>query len=104
MAHRGSLATTADQSVTDRYAVRDEADRSWSGDAGPALRDKMHDGSRRADELRADAERAAQAPRTILDPGPACGADRPGDRRAGKRLRGACAEITPSSPEHFRFP
>ncbi|MEV4283521.1 WXG100 family type VII secretion target [Actinoplanes xinjiangensis] len=61
------MATAVDQSVTDLYAVRDEADRGWSGDAGPAFRDKMDAGGRRADELRADAERAAQSLDTYAD-------------------------------------
>ena len=56
---RGSLATAVDQSVTDLFTVRDEVEAGWTGDAGPAFRDNMDFGGRRADELRADAERVA---------------------------------------------
>ena len=56
-----SLAAAVDQSVTDLFGVRDQAETSWGGDAGPAFHSKLDAGGRKADDLRADAERAAQA-------------------------------------------
>ena len=64
---KGTLAAAVDQSVTDLYEVRNEADRGWNGDAGPSFRDKMAAGGKRADDLRADAERAAQSLNTYAD-------------------------------------
>jgi uncharacterized protein YukE len=58
---KGSLATAVDRSVTDLFAVRDEAEEGWTGDAGPAFRDTMDSGGRRADDLRADAEHVARS-------------------------------------------
>jgi hypothetical protein len=64
---RDSLAAAVDQSVTDLFAVRDQADASWTGDAGPAFRDNMDIDGRRADELRADAEHVARAMNIYAD-------------------------------------
>lgn len=56
-----SLATQVDQAVTDLFATRDQADTGWQGDAGPTFRTKMDTAGRNANQLRADAERAAQS-------------------------------------------
>ena len=56
-----SLATAVDQSVTDVFAVRDQAETGWQGDAGPAFHRKMDVGARKANDLRAGIERAAGA-------------------------------------------
>ncbi|MDI6104919.1 hypothetical protein QLQ12_40670 [Actinoplanes sp. NEAU-A12] len=64
---RGSLATAVDQSVTELFAVRDEVEAGWTGDAGPAFRSNMDSGGRQADGLRADAERVAQSLDTYAD-------------------------------------
>lgn len=64
---RGSLSTAVDQSVTDLFTVRDEAEAGWTGDAGPAFRDNMDSGGRRANELRADTERVARSLNAYAD-------------------------------------
>jgi hypothetical protein len=62
-----SLATAVDQSVTDLFQVRDQAESGWRGDAGPVFHRRMDDGGRRADDLRADAERAGQSLNVYAD-------------------------------------
>jgi hypothetical protein len=54
-----SLAAGVDKSITDLFAVRDQAGTGWQGDAGPTFRGKMDNAGRKANQLRADAERAA---------------------------------------------
>jgi hypothetical protein len=55
------LSTGVDQSVTDLFALRDQAESGWHGDAGPEFLQKMDGAGRDANNLRADADRAAQA-------------------------------------------
>jgi uncharacterized protein YukE len=62
-----SLATAVDQSVTDLFGVRDQADASWQGDAGPAFHAKMDAGGRSANELRGDVDRVAAAFHSYAD-------------------------------------
>jgi uncharacterized protein YukE len=62
-----SLAGQVDKSITDLFAVRDQADGSWQGDAGPTFRGKMDNAGRKANQLRADAERAAQTFNSYAD-------------------------------------
>ncbi|MDW5330732.1 hypothetical protein [Plantactinospora sp. KLBMP9567] len=56
---RSTLAAEVDHAVTELRAVRDDAARGWRGGAGPAFRDRMDSGSRKADMLRMDIETAA---------------------------------------------
>jgi uncharacterized protein YukE len=46
-----SLATAVDQSVSDLFSVRDQAESGWQGDAGPAFHSKMDAGGRKANNL-----------------------------------------------------
>jgi hypothetical protein len=46
-----SLAAAVDQSVTDLFSVRDQAEGGWQGDAGPAFHSKMDAGGRKANAL-----------------------------------------------------
>jgi len=62
-----SLAAAVDQSVTDLFAVRDQAETGWQGDAGPAFHSKMDAGGRRANDLRGDVDRAAGAFHSYAD-------------------------------------
>ena len=62
-----SLATAVDQSVTDLFGVRDQAETSWLGDAGPAFHRKMDAGGRRANDLRTDVDRVAGAFHSYAD-------------------------------------
>jgi hypothetical protein len=63
----GQLATAVEQSVTDLFAVRDQAETGWQGGAGPAFHAKMDAGGRRASQLRGDVDRAAGAFRAYAD-------------------------------------
>src|ERR1700759_818685 len=54
-----SLAAGVDRGITDLFAVRDQAETSWQGDAGPGFRTRMDGAGHKAGQLRADAERAA---------------------------------------------
>jgi uncharacterized protein YukE len=62
-----SLAAALDQSVTDLFAVRDQAETGWQGDAGPAFHSKMDTGGRRANDLRGDVDRAAASFNSYAD-------------------------------------
>ncbi|WP_030443097.1 hypothetical protein [Actinoplanes subtropicus] len=62
-----SLATAVDQSVTDLFAVRDQAETGWRGDAGPAFHSKMDTGGRDADKLRADVDKVSGAFHSYAD-------------------------------------
>jgi uncharacterized protein YukE len=56
-----SLATAVDQTVTDVFAVRDQAERAWQGDAGPNFHGKMDKGGRNANDLVTHAQSAGTA-------------------------------------------
>jgi uncharacterized protein YukE len=58
---RNSLAAEVDRTVSELQKARDDARTGWQGDAGPAFRDRMDNGSRKADALRADVETAANS-------------------------------------------
>lgn len=62
-----SLSPAVDQSVTDLFAVRDQAERGWQGDAGPAFHAKMDAGGRNADKLRGDVDTVAGAFHSYAD-------------------------------------
>jgi uncharacterized protein YukE len=62
-----SLAAAVDQSVTDLFAVRDEAEAGWQGDAGPAFHGKMDAGGRRANDLRGDVDQVSGAFHSYAD-------------------------------------
>lgn len=58
---RGTLSSGVHDAVTQVYKARDNAERTWQGDAASAFRDKMHSGGRKADDLAAIADRAGQS-------------------------------------------
>jgi uncharacterized protein YukE len=62
-----SLATAVDQSVTDLFSVRDQADTGWQGDAGPAFHSKMDAGGRKANDLHGGILTAARAFNSYAD-------------------------------------
>ncbi|BFU47659.1 hypothetical protein [Krasilnikovia sp. MM14-A1004] len=62
-----SLSGAVDQSVTDVFAVRDQAETGWRGDAGPAFQSKMDAGGRRVNDLRGDVDRVAQSFHSYAD-------------------------------------
>jgi hypothetical protein len=62
-----SLGVAVDESVTDLFAVRDQAEGGWHGAAGPAFGSKMDAGGRRAADLHVDTERTAQAFNSYAD-------------------------------------
>ena len=61
------LAAGVDNSITHLFAVRDQADSGWQGDAGPTFRRKMDNAGHKAGQLRADAERASQTFNSYAD-------------------------------------
>jgi uncharacterized protein YukE len=58
---KGSLAAGVDRTVGEMRTARADAAGGWQGDAGPAFQARMDSGSRKADELRADIETAANS-------------------------------------------
>jgi len=61
------LSAAVDQTVTDLFAVRDQAETGWRGDAGPAFHGKMDTSGRSVDNLRADVDRVAGAFNSYAD-------------------------------------
>jgi uncharacterized protein YukE len=55
------LSAAIDQTATDLFAARDEAETGWQGDAGPAFHSKMDVGGHNANDLRGDVDRVAGA-------------------------------------------
>jgi hypothetical protein len=62
-----SLVPAVDQSVTDIFAVRDEAETAWQGDAEPNFHSKMDKGGRNANDLTAQAQTGARAFNSYAD-------------------------------------
>ena len=62
-----SLAGAVDQSVTDIFAVRDQAKTAWQGDAGPNFHSKMDKGGRNANDLTTHAQTGARAFNSYAD-------------------------------------
>ncbi|GGL18910.1 hypothetical protein [Mangrovihabitans endophyticus] len=62
-----SLSPAIDSSVTDLFAVRDQAERGWQGDAGPAFHSRMDTGGRDADRLRGDVDKISGAFHSYAD-------------------------------------
>lgn len=62
-----SLATAVDQSVTDLFSARDEAESGWQGDAGPAFHGKIDAGGRKANDLHGGILTAAGAFNSYAD-------------------------------------
>ncbi|HET6481056.1 MAG TPA: hypothetical protein VFG35_13610, partial [Actinoplanes sp.] len=61
------LSAAVDQTVTDLFAVRDQAETGWRGDAGPAFHGKMDTSGRSVDNLRADVDSVAGAFNSYAD-------------------------------------
>jgi len=56
-----SLGAAVDQTVTDLFAVRDQAESAWTGDTGPTFHGKMDHGGRTANDLHSHTLAAARA-------------------------------------------